>query len=642
MSADVVLVTMPWDTILAPSIALGILEETLRLAGVSVQSASLKLAWMQYIVDHQQHDNAFTTDDFEAVTTGSSGIGDWVFALPPVAAHSAAEDELFLARYRAGEGFDAPIDKLPPLRALVPGFVAQCVSELLALQPRIVGFTTTFSQNLASLLLASQLKRAAPHVHIVFGGANCEGPMGAALLRSFDFIDVVVRGPGEHVLLALVQDLLGDGHIRPRPGLCIRRGAELAIVDGVPESPPMDEVPQPRYDEFFARLGTTSFADDVRDRLFLPFETARGCWWGERSHCTFCGLNGSTMRFRASSVDVALRRILELARRHRMVELQAVDNIIALEHLDELLPRLAAEGVDLRLFYEVKPNLKRHQVAGLAAAGVRRIQPGIESLSTPILTLMRKGVTAFDNLRLLKWCAEYGVSPGWNLVFAIPDEPADEYARMTALFPSLHHLDPPQLSPLSVERWSPYHREPARHHIELLGARWFYRHIYSLDDATLMDLAYRFEFRYLDDRRREEYLPPWIAAVQAWQAARADAPALRYVRGPGFVRVEDRRGSDGDYVLEGAEAAIFLACVDGISTAALTRKLAGEPLSTTEMIATLESMVEAGLVYREGERWLGLALPTAPRPVAASLTVEPAHTPGQLVPARALIAQARI
>ena len=26
-------------------------------------------------------------------------------------------------------------------------------------------------------------------------------------------------------------------------------------------------------------------------------ETSRGCWWGERMHCTFCGLNGATMAY---------------------------------------------------------------------------------------------------------------------------------------------------------------------------------------------------------------------------------------------------------------------------------------------------------------------------------------------------------
>lgn len=31
----------------------------------------------------------------------------------------------------------------------------------------------------------------------------------------------------------------------------------------------------------------------------LLYEASLGCWWGEKHHCTFCGLNGTTMKFRA-------------------------------------------------------------------------------------------------------------------------------------------------------------------------------------------------------------------------------------------------------------------------------------------------------------------------------------------------------
>ena len=40
----------------------------------------------------------------------------------------------------------------------------------------------------------------------------------------------------------------------------------------------------------------------------LLIETSRGCWWGERNHCTFCGLNGSSMSFD----EMAPGRALEL------------------------------------------------------------------------------------------------------------------------------------------------------------------------------------------------------------------------------------------------------------------------------------------------------------------------------------------
>src|SRR6185295_14313660 len=44
----------------------------------------------------------------------------------------------------------------------------------------------------------------------------------------------------------------------------------------------------------------------------LLFETSRGCWWGEKAHCTFCGLNGQTMNYRAMSPQKALEQFEKL------------------------------------------------------------------------------------------------------------------------------------------------------------------------------------------------------------------------------------------------------------------------------------------------------------------------------------------
>jgi len=55
-------------------------------------------------------------------------------------------------------------------------------------------------------------------------------------------------------------------------------------------------------------------------------------------------------------------------------------------------------------FYEVKANLTRVQVSALRAAGVTRIQPGIESLSDHVLKLIGKGTCGLRNVQLLKWC----------------------------------------------------------------------------------------------------------------------------------------------------------------------------------------------------------------------------------------------
>ena len=160
-------------------------------------------------------------------------------------------------------------------------------------------------------------------------------------------------------------------------------------------------------------------------------------------HCTFCGLNGQTMTFRSKSSRRAMEELTCLSERHPGSRVELTDNILDIGYFKDFLPALAARPEGPRLFYEVKANLKKEQLKMLRAARVMRIQPGIESLSDPVLKLMRKGVTALQNIQLLKWCKELGVQPGWNLIWGFPGEPPDEYVRMARLVPLLTHLRPP-------------------------------------------------------------------------------------------------------------------------------------------------------------------------------------------------------
>jgi len=543
------------------------------------------------------------------------GLGDWIFAVPPFR-DAPDHDIQYLAHLRQQNVPEPEVATALTMRALVPAFLERTADDVLAAGPRVVGFSSTFSQNVPSLVLAKMLKQRNPSLAIVFGGGNCDGPMGAALHRAFPWVDVVVRGEGERVLPGLVRDLLAGGRIRPGPGLCYRDGGQpVAIPQSGAAGVPMDAIPTPRFDEYFERLAKTTFATEVMRHVRLPYETSRGCWWGAKSHCTFCGLNGTTMAFRSKSDDRVVEELTALARRHERLDFTLVDTILDMRYFRDVLPRLRDAGCDLSLYYETKSNLRREQVRLLRKAGVNFLQPGIESLSTPILLLMRKGVTAFQNVRLLKWCAEYGIHVFWNVIYGFPGEPPEEYARLARLAPSLTHLAPPTLCRLAIHRFSPYHDRPAAFGLELLGPLPWYRLVYPADEATLAELAYNFDYRHADGRDPETYVGPLREAIEAWQTANAASyRALRYRRGPGFLVVHDRRPDlePADYSFSEREARLFLACEDG-ATAAEARGTLGEAatmdLDMDDVQEFLDEMVGSRLMYEEGGRYLALALP---------------------------------
>ncbi|MBA2524596.1 MAG: RiPP maturation radical SAM protein 1 [Pyrinomonadaceae bacterium] len=624
---SVLLINMPWSMPHRPSIQLGTLQSVLRRANLAVDVRSFNLAFMDYIASGDaglSDAGHFSFDDYRRVAEEyyELGLGDWIFAVAPFR-ESGELDQRYLEHFRASGAPEEMVGKAVRLRELVPAFLERCANEVQASNPRVVGFTTTFSQNVASLVLAKLLKLRNPSLQVVFGGGNCDGPMGDALHRAFPWVDVVVRGEGERVLPELVRDLLAGGGIRPQPGLCYREGERrVVIAQGEGAEVAMDEIPMPIYDEYFERLQQNAAQAQILPHLSIPFESARGCWWGAKAHCTFCGLNGSAMAFRSKSPGLVVGELVALARKHGRLDFNAVDNIIDMRYFSDFLPQVRDAGYDFKLFYETKANLKKEQLRAMREAGIVLIQPGIESFSTPILKLMKKGVTALQNIRLLKWCAELGIEPGWNVIYGFPGEPPEEYDRMANLVKSLTHLSPPALYTLQLERFSPYHQRPHEYGLEITGPKPYYPLIYPSDEATLNDLAYQFDYRYDDGRKPETYIAALRESLEAWRNDFAAGANLSYRRGPGFLLINDRRPGLGgcNYSLGETEAKIYLSCDGGATPMTVWKTLQADgetEISLEDVADFLQQMMELRLMYEEEGQYLSLAVAANPQAKSA-------------------------
>jgi ribosomal peptide maturation radical SAM protein 1 len=613
------LVSMPFKDLRHPPIQLGILERCLTRVGIPARSHSLELAFMEHLYSRTAEADEcqrLSPADYRHIACQDFvvNLGDWIFKVPPYAEPSPEDDEYL--EYARSQTSEEAVRTAVRMKRFVPEFLATAADELLTGKPRIVAFSTVFQQNIASLVLAKILKIKDPLLTIVFGGGNCDGTMGAALHECFPWVDVVARGEGERVFPEVVLDILAGRAVRPQPGLCYRVDGRSVVVpqENKPQVP-MHEVPTPTYDEFFERLERSPLRAELWPEVAILFESSRGCWWGAKSHCTFCGLNGSLMPFRTKPPARVVEEILGFAAQYKILDFVAVDDIIDLAHIRDLLPQLSAAHCDLEIFYETKANLKKDQLRAFYSSGVHSIQPGIESLSTPILQLMRKGVTALQNIRLLKWCLEIGITPAWNLLYGFPGEPPQEYAGMAEVIPSLVHFTPPKFMPVQMERFSPYFDRPAEFGIELTGPLPQYRFLYRVSSEALNNLAYDFEHRYLDGRDPETYVTSVRDAVDRWRQFHKDgAGYLYYRRGPGFITVEDRRaGLDAaDYRFAGIEEKLYLACDAGATPDRLSMQVAldgDEQLEPKEIEEFFDELVEARLMYREGNCFLSLAIP---------------------------------
>lgn len=617
--ADVVLVSMPFANIFWPSMGLSLLKGALNRQGVSSAVRYFGIPFARRI--GRDFYMAIAEDKRPSVRHLA---GEWMFAQAAFDT-TAEDDERYITHVlKCRTGWVT--DDMPPLRPAtirglvarrrhVDAFVNECVDDILAAEPRLVGFTSVFQQHVASLAVARRLKQRAPHVTVVFGGSNCEGVMGAETVRQFAFVDAAVSGEADLIFPDLVRRVLEGAPLSGLTGVTTRdtvhRAFQFGVFNAAPPVREMDALPYPDFDDFFAAFNATGFS-----RRWLPhifFETSRGCWWGEKQHCTFCGLNGQTMEFRSKSAPRALEELLTLAERHPGCDMQVVDNILDMRYFNDLLPALAAQQPLVNLFYETKANLKKDQLRMLRAAGVLEIQPGVESFSDRVLELMRKGVTALQNIQLLKWCTELGIRPYWNVLWGFPGEPADDYRRMADLIPLLAHLAPPVgFGGIRLDRFSPNFFDAERLGFRNVQPLPSYELVYGLERRVVANLAYHFTFDYADGRRVDDYAAPLLHRMREWPRRGGESALFAADLSTTLVVCDTRPAARSVItVLSGLDRQMYVEC-DGVTDVRrlteMARRAMGPAIDTEWVVRRLEPLCTAGLMVRDGSRYLSLAI----------------------------------
>lgn len=609
--AEVVLASMPFGTLEQASLALGLLKSA--IAPVPCRALYFTFPFAHRIGVAQY----YWLSELQPFTTAL--LGEWLFRGALFDDHEDPEPyvrEILLKytdRWRQGADDDATFTSLVPeafveellrIRAGVGEFVDACAELVLAHRPKIVGLTSVFQQHVAALALARRIKERAPEVAVVLGGANCEGIMGAATARRFGFVDAVVAGEADVVFPVLVERLLSGQPVPDLPG--VFTSSSDAPVRNAPSPRHMDDLPIPDFEDYFEQFEQSGLAGSFTPRL--PFETSRGCWWGEKQHCTFCGLNGATMTFRSKSAERALDELRALTRRYPGMFLSVTDNILDMKYLKTLLPRVREEGIEAQLFYEVKSNLRKEQVRQLREAGIVEIQPGIESFSDEVLRLMRKGVKGLQNVQLLKWCTELGVWPHWNIIWGFPGEPQEDYQKMADLLPLLHHLVPPSgMSPICLERFSPNFDQSAEMGFEDVRPVDAYGHIYPFPPGDLAELAYFFQCRHRDGRDVVSYTRLLRQRIVEWRQVYGECELTAVDRGDHLLVCDTRPAAVRPLsIIEGLGRELLLAC-DSMTT--VDHLAAGAGVSRGEVDEALAPLLALGFLIREGEAVLGLPVP---------------------------------
>lgn len=611
----VLLLNMPFCSTVSPSIGLSLLKAAATRDGIPCDIRYLNLLYAERIGSSR----------YEGIANNAHALlGEWLFAedlfadaIPPPEAYLV---QLLKPRQPEDDAHPGTSPSFGPehipgilkMQAGVHQYLDDCMAAIRWEDYALVGFTTMFQQNVASLALARRIKEQYPAIVIALGGANCEGEMGPALHRLFPFIDYVCSGEGDLTFTWLARQVLAGEPVGEIPGI-VRRINQQSVTPEVPAAlvRDMDALPTPIYDDFVEQRQAVNLPNAPETRLMI--ETSRGCWWGQKSHCTFCGLNGLTMEFRVKSADRVLTELTALIARYHPHIISAVDNIIDMRYFRDVLPRLAELPPDFELFYETKANLRKEQVRMLRESRITRIQPGIESLNSNVLRIMRKGVSATQNIQLLRWCAEYMVRPYWNLLVGFPGEDPADYERQAEIVPLLMHLTPPDfLLPVRLDRFSPMYVHPDEMGVRNIRAFRPYSYIYPFSDEDIKSIAYFFEFDYDDNRDPRTYTSDLEHQLNIWTSEGNHGQLTSLVDRDALVICDTRAVAvQAEYRLVGLRRAVYEYCDQAHSRSQIETHLAPLPfdqINDADLDTVLDEFVTAKIALYEDGRYLSLAV----------------------------------
>ncbi|MBV8137610.1 MAG: RiPP maturation radical SAM C-methyltransferase [Deltaproteobacteria bacterium] len=608
----VALVNMPFASSRYPSIQLGLLQAILARHNIAATTHyfnlrfGARLGWEVFEIFCRQTPRL---------------LGDWLFARAAFG-ESAPDPRLYLDSYRFelevfaarfGRGLNY-LERLRERDAL--SFVEECLDAVAWDEYDVVGFSSIFAQNTAALALARLLKSRYPRLITIFGGANFEDEMGIEYLRALPWIDYAVTGEGDVALPALLERIASRDATPEVPGVARRTGDRVSFGGRAPTVPDLDQLPDPDYADYFASADAIHLpARVLRHPVKLPYESARGCWWGAKHHCTFCGLNGMGMAYRSKSPARVLAGFAELAARYGIRDFVAVDNILDMHYVREVFGVLADRPREYSFFHEVKANLTREQLELLARGGVTSIQPGIESLNTRLLRLMRKGATAIQNVCLLKWAHYFGMEVLWNLLVGFPGECAEDYERQMAVLRLIPHLPPAHGGAIELHRFSPYYSDAEALGIRNVRPDTAYGHVYP----SVLDfdqIAYFFEFEAPDTLPHDAHQSLY-QHILWWRRVwgRPRGPFLTYRRQGGQLTVSDGRQPGAlpmVHTFDGPEALVHEFCGPthrGVKHVVEDLVKHGVGADQASAQSALDRFTTLGLMLEEDGRYLSLALP---------------------------------
>jgi radical SAM superfamily enzyme YgiQ (UPF0313 family) len=378
------------------------------------------------------------------------------------------------------------------------------------------------------------------------------------------------------------------------------------------------ELSPPDYDEYFRAIRT--FSPEKRFFPTLPVELSRGCWWkrqtkqSETRGCAFCNLNLQWKGYRKKESRQVVKEIDGLTSRYQVLSVAFMDNVLPQTKTDHLFNGLKLLEKDIKLFSEIRPSTPLEKLRKMHAAGVVDVQVGIEALSSGLLKKMNKGVSAIQNLEIMRNCEALGIRNEANLILHFPGSDETDVAQ------TLHAIDYAMaFQPLKPVRFwlglgSPVWRNYKSFQIQSMHNHPNYQVLFPEEISKQCRFIVQ---SYRGDRLQQKKIwKPVARKIHQWEKQYAAlhkdpfaGPVIGYRDGKSFLMIHHRRYrcETIQHRLTGVSRKIYLFCQKNCTLRQI--RSAFPEIAEDRLVSFLRMMKAKYLMFEDGGKYLSLAVP---------------------------------
>jgi len=351
---------------------------------------------------------------------------------------------LYIATYLRENGVDISIIDEAAQGYSLKGTVDWVKKE----DPDILGFSTCSSSGRKAVLIAERVKQENPDIVTVFG--NFYATFNAErILKKYPFVDMIIRGEGEHTSLELAKCLEKNGDLKKVLGINFRNNGQIISTPDRPLIKDVDSLPFPDRELLDVEYHNITAGIVVAPKKFSSFVSSRGCVF----KCRFCGCRRLARNlWRSRSVENILEE-LHLLFSQGYKQFLFVDDNFTLnpKRVIKLCRRLKKEKVDIEFFAEGRVDqCPQNMLREMSRANCEMMYFGIENGTQKVLDYYDKQTTPQQALDAVKKARKAGIDViVSSFILGAPHETKQEIWN-TLKFAQKLQVDIPQFNILAT------------------------------------------------------------------------------------------------------------------------------------------------------------------------------------------------